>query len=36
MNKRWAIRDTADEEQVRTVAAALNIDVVLSRLLIHR
>jgi single-stranded-DNA-specific exonuclease len=36
MNKRWAIRDNADEEQVKTVAAALNIDVVLSRLLIHR
>ncbi|MDB5140842.1 MAG: recJ [Mucilaginibacter sp.] len=36
MNKRWAIRDNADEEQVKTIAAALNIDVVLSRLLIHR
>ena len=36
MNKRWAIRDNADEEEVRGLATALNIDTVLSTLLIHR
>jgi single-stranded-DNA-specific exonuclease len=36
MNKRWAIRENADEEEVNTLAAALNIDTVLSTLLIHR
>ena len=36
MNKRWATRDNADEEEVRGLAAALNIDTVLSTLLIHR
>jgi single-stranded-DNA-specific exonuclease len=36
MNKRWAIRDSADEEEVRKLADELNIDTVLSTLLIHR
>jgi len=36
MNKRWAVRDNADEEEVRKLAAELNIDAVLSALLIHR
>jgi len=36
MNKRWAIRENADEEEVRALAAALNIDKVLSALLISR
>jgi single-stranded-DNA-specific exonuclease len=36
MNKRWAVRDNADEEDVQKLAAGLNIDAVLSRLLIHR
>jgi len=36
MNKRWAVRDNADEEEVSKLAAALNIDTVLSTLLIHR
>ncbi|MDB5007530.1 MAG: Single-stranded-DNA-specific exonuclease RecJ, partial [Mucilaginibacter sp.] len=36
MNKRWAIRDNADEDEVRALAAVLNIDPILSTLLIHR
>ncbi|MDB4919756.1 single-stranded-DNA-specific exonuclease RecJ [Mucilaginibacter sp.] len=36
MNKRWAVRENADEEEVRNLAAALSIDLVLSTLLIHR
>ncbi len=36
MNKRWAIRDNADEQEIQALAAALNIDTVLSSLLIHR
>jgi single-stranded-DNA-specific exonuclease len=36
MNKRWAVRDNADEEEVNKLAAELNIDPVLSTLLIHR
>ncbi|HWZ02564.1 MAG TPA: single-stranded-DNA-specific exonuclease RecJ [Mucilaginibacter sp.] len=36
MNKRWAIRDNADHEEVKSLADALNIDPVLSALLISR
>jgi len=36
MNKRWAIRDNADHEEVKSLADALNIDLVLSALLINR
>jgi single-stranded-DNA-specific exonuclease len=36
MNKRWSVRDKADEGEVSALAAALNIDSVLSSLLIHR
>ncbi|WP_428330481.1 single-stranded-DNA-specific exonuclease RecJ [Mucilaginibacter sp.] len=36
MNKRWAIRDNADDEQVQKLAAELSIDAVLSTLLINR
>ncbi|MCO5945368.1 single-stranded-DNA-specific exonuclease RecJ [Mucilaginibacter flavidus] len=36
MNKRWAIRDNADEQLVNELAAALKIDAVLSTLLVHR
>jgi single-stranded-DNA-specific exonuclease len=36
MNKRWAIRDKADEQEVNQLAAILNIDPILSTLLIHR
>src|SRR3954467_4825992 len=36
MNKRWAIRDNADEDEVRALAAVLNIDPILSTLLINR
>ncbi len=36
MNKRWSIRDNADEQQVNALAEALNIDTVLSTLLINR
>lgn len=36
MNKRWSIRDKADEDELNTLAAALNIDTVLSSLLIYR
>jgi len=36
MNKRWAVKDNADEEEINSLAAALSIDVVLSKLLIQR
>ena len=36
MNKRWAIRDIADHEEVKSLADTLNIDPVLSALLISR
>jgi single-stranded-DNA-specific exonuclease len=36
MNKRWAIKDSADEQEVKVLAEALNIDPVLSALLINR
>jgi len=36
MNKRWAIKENADQEEIRALAAALNIDEVLSTLLINR
>ncbi|WP_295672799.1 single-stranded-DNA-specific exonuclease RecJ [uncultured Mucilaginibacter sp.] len=36
MNKRWALRDNADHEEVKSLAIALNIDPVLSALLISR
>ena len=36
MNKRWAVRDNAEEEQASILAAELNIDHVLSTLLINR
>ncbi len=36
MNKRWAIRDNADEDEVSALAAALNIDKVLAGLLVNR
>jgi single-stranded-DNA-specific exonuclease len=36
MNKRWALRDEPDHEEVKTLAAALSIDPVLSALLINR
>lgn len=36
MDKRWSIRDDADEHEARQLAALLNIDAVLSKLLIHR
>ncbi|GAC1309446.1 MAG: single-stranded-DNA-specific exonuclease RecJ [Mucilaginibacter sp.] len=36
MNKRWAVRDNADEDEVNNLAAALNMDVVLSKLLVQR
>ncbi len=36
MNKRWAIKDDADEQEVQQLAEALSIDPVLSKLLIHR
>ncbi|WP_259066295.1 single-stranded-DNA-specific exonuclease RecJ [Mucilaginibacter sp. X4EP1] len=36
MNKRWSVRDKADEHEVNALAAALNIDAVLSSLLINR
>ncbi|MGZ3872429.1 MAG: single-stranded-DNA-specific exonuclease RecJ [Mucilaginibacter sp.] len=36
MDKRWSIRDDADEHEARQLAALLNIDTVLSKLLIHR
>ncbi len=36
MNKRWALKDTPDHEEVNSLAAALNIDPILATLLIHR
>ncbi|GAB2971479.1 single-stranded-DNA-specific exonuclease RecJ [Mucilaginibacter puniceus] len=36
MNKRWSIRETADDTTVNNLADALNIDTVLSSLLVHR
>jgi len=36
MNKRWAIRDNADLEDVKSLATALNIDPVLTTLLLNR
>jgi single-stranded-DNA-specific exonuclease len=36
MNKRWAIRDNADEQLVNDLAVALKIDTVLSTLLVNR
>ncbi|MGN6394882.1 MAG: single-stranded-DNA-specific exonuclease RecJ [Mucilaginibacter sp.] len=36
MNKRWVVRDNPDHDDVRNLAAALNIDTILSTLLIHR
>ena len=36
MNKRWALKDAPDHEEVNSLAAALNIDPILSTLLIHR
>jgi len=36
MNKRWSVRDKADEDEVNALATALNIDAVLSSLLINR
>jgi len=36
MNKRWAVRDNADEDLVHKLSAELNIDTVLSSLLVHR
>ena len=36
MNKRWALRDTPDHEEVNSLSAALNIDPILSTLLLHR
>jgi single-stranded-DNA-specific exonuclease len=36
MNKRWSIRETADDTIVNNLAGVLNIDTVLSSLLVHR
>jgi single-stranded-DNA-specific exonuclease len=36
MNKRWAVRDNADEDEVNSLAAALNMDAVLSKMLVQR
>ncbi|MBB6130272.1 single-stranded-DNA-specific exonuclease RecJ [Mucilaginibacter lappiensis] len=36
MNKRWTVRDNADDEVVKKLAADLNIDTVLSTLLVNR
>jgi single-stranded-DNA-specific exonuclease len=36
MNKRWAVKDNADEDEVNSLAAALNMDVVLCNLLVQR
>jgi len=36
MNKRWAVRDKPDNEDVKKLADELTIDTVLSTLLIHR
>src|SRR4051812_35665074 len=36
MNKRWVLKDAADDVTVRQLADALNINTVLSSLLVHR
>ncbi|MDN5283737.1 MAG: recJ [Mucilaginibacter sp.] len=36
MNKRWTVRDNVDDEVVKKLAADLNIDTVLSTLLVNR
>ena len=36
MNKRWVVRDNPNHDDVRNLASALNIDTILSTLLIHR
>ena len=36
MNKRWTVRDNADDELVKKLAIDLNIDTVLSTLLVNR
>lgn len=36
MNKRWAVKDNAGEEEIKSLAAALSIDAILSQLLIQR
>jgi single-stranded-DNA-specific exonuclease len=36
MNKRWAVRDNVDDEEVNSLATALNMDAVLSKLLVQR
>ncbi|MCR8561252.1 single-stranded-DNA-specific exonuclease RecJ [Mucilaginibacter sp. BJC16-A38] len=36
MNKRWAVLPDVDQDEVKNLAAALNIDPILSTLLIHR
>jgi single-stranded-DNA-specific exonuclease len=36
MNKRWTVRDNIDDEDINSLAAALNMDTVLSKLLIQR
>jgi single-stranded-DNA-specific exonuclease len=36
MNKRWTVRENADHEVVKKLAAELNIDTVLSTLLVNR
>ena len=36
MQKRWAIRENTDEEAISLLAAGLNIDAVLSKLLVQR
>ena len=36
MNKRWSLKDKADEGDVKRLAECLNIDTVLSTLLLHR
>jgi single-stranded-DNA-specific exonuclease len=36
MNKRWALKDTPDHEEVNSLAAALSIDPILSAMLIQR
>jgi single-stranded-DNA-specific exonuclease len=36
MQKRWAISENTDEEAISLLAAALNIDPVLGKLLVQR
>src|SRR5579859_4534178 len=36
MQKRWSIKENADEETINQLAAALTIDPVLSKLLVQR